>query len=56
MMLIMFSSELPWDQLAGYDATFQLEEREVSRQVSPSPVSCLASLKFITGNPGHMSG
>ena len=40
MMLIMFSSELPRDQLAGYDATFQLPETESSLQVSPvSPVS-----------------
>ena len=44
MMLIMFSTELPRDQLAGYDATFQLEEREISLEVSQvSPVSSLLS-------------
>ena len=36
MMLIMFSTEFPWDQLAGYDATFQLPETESSLQVSPT--------------------
>ena len=40
MMLIMFSSELPRDQLAGYDATFQLPETELSLQVSPLSPTC----------------
>ena len=50
MMLIMFSSEFPWDQLAGYDATFQLSETELPLQVClqclQPPVSCLASLNL----------
>ena len=52
MMLIMFSTELPRDQLAGYDATFQLPQTPAGGSLS---LRCPPPVSPSNDNSGHMS-
>ena len=52
MMLIMFSTELPGDQLAGYDATFQLPQTPAGGSLS---LRCPPPVSPSNDNSGHMS-